>query len=187
MQSLHNEGIAKVSQTFKGLFGLFRWWYFLRRFFYNMSLQDLCLMGFLVIYNCCCSFLLIPLTIISACMEPGRRDKPVFDIKCFDPFSQSLIYSQEQQGRSQDFSKGASQRLLTRLSCRIIAVWRPILTKDRSRWRKYFTKKKIFKKWASQQWLLRPRYCHGVFVCSKEGLPRGGHGHPRTPPSYAPE
>ena len=51
--------------------------------FYNMSLQDLCLMGFLVIYNCCCSFLLIPLTIISACMEPGRRDKPVFDIKCF--------------------------------------------------------------------------------------------------------
>ena len=23
-------------------------------------------------------------------------------------------------------------------------------------------------------------------VCSKEGLPRGGHGHPRTPPSYAP-
>ena len=41
MQSLHDEGIAKVSQTFKGLFGLFRWWYFLRRVFYNMSLQDL--------------------------------------------------------------------------------------------------------------------------------------------------
>ena len=23
-------------------------------------------------------------------------------------------------------------------------------------------------------------------VCSKQGLRRGGHGHPRTPPSYAP-
>ena len=45
--------------------------------------STVCLLGFLVIYNCCCSFLLIPLTIISACMEPGRRDKPVFDIKCF--------------------------------------------------------------------------------------------------------
>ena len=36
MQSLRDEGIAKVSQIFRGLFGLFRWWYFLRRFFYNM-------------------------------------------------------------------------------------------------------------------------------------------------------
>ena len=77
----------------------------------------------------------------------------------------------------------------------IIAAWRPVLTKDKSRWRKYFPKKQILKKWAFQQWLLRPRYCHGVFatwilyvVCSKEGLPRGGggHGHPMTPPSYAP-
>ena len=77
---------------------------------------------------------------------------------------------------------------------RIIAAWRPILTKDKSRWRKYFTKKQILKKWTFQQWLLRPR-CHGVFatwilkvVCSKKGLPRGGHGHPKTPPppSYAP-
>ena len=62
-------------------------------------------------------------------------------------------------------------------------AWRPILTKDKSRWRKYFTKTQILKKLAFQQWLLRPRYCHGVFatwtflvVCSKEGLPRGGHG-----------
>ena len=47
---------------------------------------------------------------------------------------------------------------------RIIAAWRPILTKDKSRWRKYFTKKQILKKWAFQQWLLRPRYCHGVFA-----------------------
>ena len=104
------------------------------------------------------------------------------------------------QGRSQDFSKGGSQRLLTRCSpscisglSRIIAAWRSILTKDKSRWWKHFTKNLILKKWAFQQWLLRPRYCHGVFatwilqvVCSKEGLPRGGHGHPRTPPSYAP-
>ena len=58
---------------------------------------------------------------------------------------------------------------------RIIAAWRPILTKDKSRWRKYFTKKQILKKWTFQQWLLRPR-CHGVFatwilkvVCSKKG------------------
>ena len=29
---------------------------------------------------------------------------------------------------------------------RIIAAWRPILTKDKSRWRKYFTKKTNFKK-----------------------------------------
>ena len=71
---------------------------------------------------------------------------------------------------------------------RIIAAWRPILTKDKSRWRKYFTKKQILKKWAFQQWLLRPRYCHGVFatwilqvVCSKEGLPSGDHGYPRPP------
>ena len=50
------------------------------------------------------------------------------------------------QGCSQHFSKGGSQRLLTGLSCRIIAAWRPILTKDKSRWRKYFTKKQILKK-----------------------------------------
>ena len=68
---------------------------------------------------------------------------------------------------------------------RIIAAWRPILTKDKSRWRKYFTKKQILKKWAFQQWLLQPRHCHGIFTTWK-GLPRGGHGHPRTPPSYAP-
>ena len=96
------------------------------------------------------------------------------------------------QGRSQDFSKRGSQRLLTRspsgdrrlyiwfipllslvyqraqsrsrLLSRIIAAWMPILTKDKSRWREYFTKKQIFKKWAFQQWLLRPRYCHGVFT-----------------------
>ena len=53
------------------------------------------------------------------------------------------------------------------LSC-TIAVWRPrwrpILTEDKSRWRKYFTKKQILKKWAFQQWLLRPSYCHGVFA-----------------------
>ena len=47
------------------------------------------------------------------------------------------------QGRSQDFSKGGSQRLLTGLSCRIIAAWRSILTKDKSPWRKYFTKNKF--------------------------------------------
>ena len=37
---------------------------------------------------------------------------------------------------------------------RIIAAWMPILTKDKSRCRKYFTKKQILKKWAFQQWLL---------------------------------
>ena len=47
-------------------------------------------------------------------------------------------------------------------------------------------KKQILKKWAFQQWLLRPRHCHGVLatwilqvVCSKEGLPRGGPPPPR--------
>ena len=25
-----------------------------------------------------------------------------------------------------------------------------------------------------------------VGCCSKEGLPKGGHGHPRTPPGYVP-
>ena len=80
------------------------------------------------------------------------------------------------QGRSQDFSKRGSRRLLTRspsgdrrlyiwfipllslvyqraqsrsrLLSRIIAAWRPILTKtkDKSRWRKYLTKKKKFLK-----------------------------------------
>ena len=68
---------------------------------------------------------------------------------------------------------------------RIIAAWRPILTKDKSRWRKYFTKKQILKKWAFQQWLLQPRHCHGIFTTWK-GLPRGGHRHPRNPTSYAP-
>ena len=47
---------------------------------------------------------------------------------------------------------------------RIIVAWRPILIKDKSRWRKYFTKQQIIKKWAFQQWLLLPRYCHGVFA-----------------------
>ena len=50
------------------------------------------------------------------------------------------------QGRSQDFSRGwggGSQRLLTRLSCRPPRHATPILTKDKSRWRKYFTKKQI--------------------------------------------
>ena len=69
------------------------------------------------------------------------------------------------QGHSQDFSKRGSQRLLVMLSrdtirgsptiyglyrctpscisglSHIIAAWRPILTKDKSRSRKYFTKK----------------------------------------------
>ena len=147
-----------------------------------MSLQDLCLMGFLVIYNCCCSFLLIPLTIISACMEPGRRDKPVFDIKCFDPFSQSLIYSQQQQGRSQDFSKGGSQRLLTRLSCCIIAVWRPILTKDRSRWRKYFTKKKNFKKVGFSTMAFTAKILSWRFRLLKRRPTKGGSQAPQEPP-----
>ena len=69
---------------------------------------------------------------------------------------------------------------------RIIAAWRPILTKDESRWRKYFTKKQILKKWAFQQWLLQPRYCHGVCAtwigCLLKRRPsKGGHRHPRTP------
>ena len=87
------------------------------------------------------------------------------------------------QGRSQDFSKGESQSYVKQghhpgiadytypiyglyrrsPSCisglsRIIAAWRPILTKDKNRWRKYFTKKQILNKWAFQQWLLRPRW-----------------------------
>ena len=73
---------------------------------------------------------------------------------------------------------------------RIIAAWRPILTKDKSRWRKYFTKKQILKKCAFQQWLLRPRYCHGVFATSgyfrlfaqKKAYQGGDDGHPGPPP-----
>ena len=34
----------------------------------------------------------------------------------------SIMNNYPYQGRSQDFSKGRSQRLLTRLSCRIIAA-----------------------------------------------------------------
>ena len=69
------------------------------------------------------------------------------------------------------------------LSC-IIAAWMPILTKDKSRCWKYFTKKQMLKKWAFQQWLSiygqdivmafsPPEYCR--FLCRKEGLPRRGH------------
>ena len=113
-------------------------------------------------------------------------------------------YCTSLQGCSQDFSRGGvtagtpsgDRRLykvyttaLPRVSAGsvvlIIAAWRPILTKDKSRWQKYFTKKQILKKWAFQQWLLQPRHCHGVFTTWK-GLPRGGHRHPRNPPSYAP-
>ena len=120
---------------------------------------------------------------------------------CFCFFSKPLIYGfwrnahdhaagyvNIKQGRSQDFSKGRSQTETPSGDCRlymvytaalprvsagsVIAAWRSILTKDESRWRKYFTKKQILKKWAFQKWLLRPRYCHGW---------RGGHGHhPRT-------
>ena len=67
------------------------------------------------------------------------------------------------EGRSHDFSKGGHRRdtiqgsptiyglyrccpsCMSGLS-RIIAAWRSILTKDKSRWRKYFTKKSNFKK-----------------------------------------
>ena len=99
------------------------------------------------------------------------------------------------QGRSQDFSKGGSQRLLIyglyrcSPSCisglsHIIAAWRPILTKDKSRWRKYFTKKQILKKWAFQQWLLRPPENCRLFAQKKayQGGLTGTPGPPNPPP-----
>ena len=54
-------------------------------------------------------------------------------------------------GGSQDFSKGGSLSEATHRCSpsyisglsRIIVAWRPILTKDKSRWQKYFTKKQI--------------------------------------------
>ena len=112
---------------------------------------------------------------------------------CFCFFSKPLIYGfwrnahdhaagyvNIKQWRSQDFSKGRSQTGTPSGDCRlymvytaalprvsagsVIAAWRSILTKDESRWRKYFTEKQILKKWAFQQCLLWPRYCHGVFA-----------------------
>ena len=114
------------------------------------------------------------------------------------------------QGRSQDFSKGGSQRLLIyglyrcSPSCisglsHIIAAWRPILTKDKSRWRKYFTKKQILKKvgfstMAFTANILSWRFLHlNIVGCLLKRRPTKGvggvHWHPRTPPpppSYAP-
>ena len=51
--------------------------------------------------------------------------------------------------------------------------------------------KQISKKWAFQQWLLRPRYRHGVFAteyCRLFALKKaykGGSRAPEDPPSYA--
>ena len=98
------------------------------------------------------------------------------------------------QGRNQDFSKGGGGGVgLSRCSPLCISgLSRIILTKDKSRWRKYFTKKETLKKWAFQQWLLRPRYFHGVFATcieycrwrpTKEG--GGGSRAPQDPPSLA--
>ena len=77
------------------------------------------------------------------------------------------------------------------LSCPIAVWrprWRPILTKDKSRWRKYFTKQQILKKvgfstmaFTAKLLSWRFRHLNIVGCCSKEGLPRGGHGHPRIP------
>ena len=70
---------------------------------------------------------------------------------------------------------------------------RPILTKDKSQWWKYFTKKQILKKWAFQRWLLRPRYCHGVsppeycrLFAQKKAYQGGVTGPPGPPPPPPP-
>ena len=71
--------------------------------------------------------------------------------------------------------------------------WRPILTEGKSRWRKYFTKKQILKKvgystMAFTAKLLSWRFRHlNIVGCLlKRRHTKGGHGHPRTPPSYTP-
>ena len=99
------------------------------------------------------------------------------------------------RGVTRIFQRGGGR--LSRCSPLCISgLSRIILTKDKSRWRKYFTKKETLKKWAFQQWLLRPRYFHGVFAtcieyCRWRPTKEGGGGVTGTPgpplPSYAPE
>ena len=72
----------------------------------------------------------------------------------------------------------------------------PILTKDKSRCRKYFTKKQILKKWAFQQWLSiygqdivmafsPPEYCR-LFAQKKAYQGGWGTGTPGPPPLATP-
>ena len=79
----------------------------------------------------------------------------------------------------------------------IIAAWRPILTKDKSHWRKYFTKKQILKKQAFNNGFYGQdivmafspsEYCR---LFAQKKAYRGGWGVIGTPgfpppPSYAP-
>ena len=111
-------------------------------------------------------------------------------LKVFRSTKLKYLYdSNAEQGRSQDFSKGGGgvTEATHQIVSRIIATWRPILTKDKSRWRKYLTKKQILKMWAFQQWLLRPRYCHGVFATwilrlfAQKKAYQGGGGVTGTP------
>ena len=72
---------------------------------------------------------------------------------------------------------------------RIITAWRPILTKDKSRWRKYFTKKPNFKKvglstMAFTAKILSGRFCHlNIVGCLLKRRPtKGGSRAPQDPP-----
>ena len=100
------------------------------------------------------------------------------------------------QGRSQDFLKGGGVTEATHrcsLSCisglsRIIAAWRPISTKGKSRWRKYFTKKKNLKSglfnngFYGQDIVMAfspPEYCR--LFAQKKAYQGGGGGVTGTP------
>ena len=138
---------------------------------------------------------------------------------CFCFFSKPLMYGfwrnahdhaagyvNIKQGRSQDFSKGRSQIGTPSGDCRlymvytaalprvsagsVIAAW-SVLTKDESRWRKYFTKKTNFKKVGFSTMpftakILSWRFRHlNIVGCLRKRRPtkRGGSRAPQdTPP-----
>ena len=76
---------------------------------------------------------------------------------------------------------------------RIIAAWRPILTKDKSRWQKYFQKNKFLKSGLFNNGIFYGQdiimafspaeYCR---LFAEKKAYQGGSRSPQDPPSYAP-
>ena len=94
------------------------------------------------------------------------------------------------RGHSQDFSKGgggteATHQIVMLTSTPCMFQTRAI---DENTSKKKFLKSGLFNNGFYGQDIVMvfspPEYCRLFY--SKEGLPRGDHRHPRTPPSYAP-
>ena len=101
---------------------------------------------------------------------------------------QTAQYHGHFRGVARIFQRGGHRGGLSR----IIAAWRPIWTKDKSRWRKYITKKQILKNglfnngFYGQDIVMAfspPEYC--TLFAQKKAY-QGGSRAPQHPPSYVP-